>query len=260
MPERTSYPAGTPSYIDLSTTDVDGARSFYNALFGWDYEASPDPEANGYVSITKNGKNVAGMMQQQKEHADMGMPPAWNSYVTVDDIDAMPDKVTAAGGQVLAPPFDVMTAGRMSVIMDPTGAAVCMWQPKDAIGSELVNEHGALTWNELIDSDVDKAATFYADLFGWETAAMDMGDFTYTLFKNGGKDIAGAMAPPMEGMPNFWGVYFAVDDCDATVETAKTSGATVLAEPMDTPPGRMATLMDPQGAAFSVLTLAEPGE
>ncbi len=157
MPERNAYAPGTPSYVDLSTTDPDAARSFYGALFGWDFEIDPSPEAGGYAAAQKNGKHVAGVFQQQKEHADMGMPPAWNTYVTVENVDAMPDKVTAAGGQVLAPPFDVMGAGRMSVIMDPTGAAIALWQKKEAIGCELVNEHGTFTWAELMTPDVDKA-------------------------------------------------------------------------------------------------------
>ncbi|MEZ5170998.1 MAG: VOC family protein [Acidimicrobiia bacterium] len=258
MPERTSYPAGTPSYVDLSTTDPEAARAFYGALFGWEYEIASGPQEGGYASAMKNQKMVAGIFQQQKEHADMGMPPAWNTYVTVDDVDATAGRVTSAGGQVLAPPFDVMDAGRMTVTMDPTGAALCFWQPKGGIGSELVNEHGTLTWNELVTPDVDTAVAYYGDLLGWGTEAMDMGDFTYTVWTLGGSHVGGAMPPPMEGIPPHWAVYFAVDDCDGTVETAKANGATALTEPMDSPPGRMCALVDPQGAAFHVIQLAEP--
>ena len=75
----------------------------------------------------------------------------------------------------------------------------------------------------------------------------------YTMFSMGGNNVAGAMPPPMEGMPPFWGVYFSVADTDATVAKAKELGASVIAEPMDLPPGRMAVLADPQGAAFNVI-------
>ncbi len=255
MPDRTSYAPGTPSWVDLATTDMDAARDFYGSLFGWDFDEQP---ANGsfYVMASKRGKAAAGIFPQQQEHRDSGMSPMWTTYVTVADIDAMPDKVTAAGGQVVAPPFDVMDAGRMSVAMDPTGAAFAMWQKKEAIGAELVNEHGSLTWNELVTPGVEEAKQFYGAVFGWTATDMDMGAMTYTTFELDGQGVAGAMPPPMEGMPAFWGVYFAVDDCDATVEAAKARGATLLAGPMDIPPGRMATFQDPQGAAFSVIQLA----
>jgi uncharacterized protein len=83
----------------------------------------------------------------------------------------------------------------------------------------------------------------------------------YTIWSLADDDngIGGAMPPPMEGMPPFWGVYFAVADTDATVAQAKDLGASVLAEPMDLPGvGRMAALMDPQGAVFSVIKNAQP--
>ena len=137
----------------------------------------------------------------------------------------------------------------------------CVWQPKETIGAQLVNEPVSLTWNELMTPDIDAAKTFYKGLFGWDGNTMSMGEgMEYTMWMLG-KDngIAGAMRPPMDGMPPFWGVYFAVADCDATVAKAKELGASVLNGPMDVPEvGRMAALVDPQGAAFSVIKNAQP--
>jgi predicted enzyme related to lactoylglutathione lyase len=259
MPERTEYPHGTPSWIDLSSTDPDAARSFYGELFGWDFEENPTDQGGSYIMARKAGKSAAGMMQQSPEQAQMGIPPMWNSYVTVDDIEDTTSRVEEAGGSVMMPVMDVMDAGRMAVIVDPTGGVLCLWQPKEHIGSEVVNEHGALTWTELMSPDVSAAAGFYGAVLGWKTESMDMGEGgTYTLLMTGGEQIAGAMAPPMEGIPPHWGVYFAVDDCDACVAQAESLGATVLNPPMDSPPGRMAALADPTGAMFSVIQLAEP--
>ena len=254
MAERSSYEPGTPSWIDLGTTDVAGAQSFYGSLFGWTFDDQGE-EAGHYVMCLKDGKPVAGMMQADP---DSGMPVAWSSYVTVRDADATAAAVRDAGGQVLQEPFDVMTAGRMSVLMDPTGAVICTWQPNEHIGAHLVNEHGALTWNELITPDPDAAAAFYGKVFGW--AAEPFGG-DYTGFKLAGRDdaIAGMMRPPMEGMPPYWNVYFAVDDCDATAGAAESAGASVLMPPTDMEGvGRLAALMDPQGAGFSVITNASP--
>lgn len=259
MPARTKYAPGTPSWIDLATPDMAAAKRFYGALFGWEFtdEATDDP-ANPYVMAMMGGKSVAGVMQLSEEMAAGGMPPAWSSYVTVADIDASATKVTELGGTVMQAPFDVMTAGRMAVCADPTGAVICLWQAKEHVGAELVNEHGTLTWNEIITPDVAKATEFYVELFGWGAETTDMGPMQYTSFMLGDRPVAGGMNPPMEGMPSFWGVYFNVDDTDALVEQAKGLGATVVAEPMDIPPGRMATLADTQGAMFNVLTWSEP--
>jgi predicted enzyme related to lactoylglutathione lyase len=81
----------------------------------------------------------------------------------------------------------------------------------------------------------------------------------YTIWMMGERGIAGAMPPPADGIPPYWGVYFAVADTDATVAKATELGASVLAEPMDLPDvGRMAALADPQGAAFNVIKNAQP--
>lgn len=257
MPEVTTYVHGTPSWTDLATPDPAASQEFYGALFGWEFDEQPAGDRGSYTMCTKGGKSAAGMMQLSPEMAAGGMPPVWSSYITTDDLDATVAKVGPAGGQVMQPPMDVMDAGRMAVIGDATGAVACLWEKKQHIGAEVVNEHGTLMWTELMTPDPAKAAVFYGDVLGWtaETAPMPTGDYTVFHNKGGNPDgIAGAMKPPMDDMPSFWGVYFAVDDCDATVAAATDLGATVLAEPMDIPDtGRMAALVDPQGAAFSVM-------
>jgi hypothetical protein len=262
MPTRTEYAPGTPSWTDLASPDIAASQQFYGSLFGWDFEAQDtgDPD-NPYVMVRQGGQDVAGMMKLSPEMQAGGMPPVWSTYVTVADVDATTAKVAGLGGTVLNGPMDVMDAGRMSVVADPTGAVFCIWEAKDSIGAQLVNDPVSMTWNELMSPDVDTAATFYAGLFGWKGDTMDMGGDgpPYTVWMLGDRGIGGAMAPPMEGMPAFWGIYFSVDDTDATVAKAQELGASVLNGPMDVPDvGRMAALMDPQGAAFSVLKNASP--
>lgn len=255
MPSRTSYVHGTPSWIDLATTDVAAARAFYGGLFGWSFEEHPTDRGEPYVMARKGPHAAAGVMTQPSEQVEMGLPPLWASYVSVDDIEATLAKVEAAGGKVMAPAFDVMTSGKMAVLVDPTGAVLCLWQAGDHIGAEVVNEHGALVWNELVSPDVPAAAGFYAEVFGWEPEEMDMGEMgTYTVFNLDGQGIAGAMAPPMAGMPPHWGIYVQVDDAAATVTAAEAAGATVVSPPTPTPAGVLAHLADPQGAMFAVMT------
>lgn len=259
MPERTEHAPGTPSWVDLATPDPSAARSFYARLFGWEYTEEPTDQGTPYVMATRHGKAAAGMMQLSPEMAAQGMPPMWSTYVTVADVEAATATVGRAGGTVVAPVMDVMEAGRMAVVADPAGAVLCLWQPGQHIGAELVHEHGTLTWNELLTPEVGKASAFYEQLLGWKAETADMGGTEYTAFMLDGRGVAGAMKPPMEGIPSHWFVYFAVDDCDDAVATARAHGGTIQAEPMDIPPGRMAVITDPQGATFGVIQLSEPG-
>jgi hypothetical protein len=156
------------------------------------------------------------------------------------------------------PPFDVMDAGRMTVVADPGGAIIGIWQPNRHRGAELANEPGTWSWNELATRDMEAAAKFYNAVFGWETETHEFGEGSYTEFKLDGKSIAGGMEMgdrfPSE-VPPHWTVYFAVEDTDATLEKAKELGGSVSFDPMDSPAGRFAGLADPQGARFSVIAM-----
>jgi predicted enzyme related to lactoylglutathione lyase len=259
MAERTSYASGTPNWVDVQTTDPDAAKQFYGSLFGWTFVDNPIDEEHGvYYSIgTIRDLDVAAVAPLG-DQAAAGVPPHWNSYVSVDDVDATAAKVEGAGGTVIMPPFDVMDAGRMAVVQDPTGAVIQLWQAKNNIGAKVVNENGTFSWSELMTPDVPKAAEFYNALFGWTTETHGEGPGAYTEFKLGGNSIAGAMNPPMPGIPPMWGVYFTVDDCDAAVETVKSLGGAVMNGPMDIEPGRFAVIADPQGAVFNVIKMNEP--
>ena len=105
----------------------------------------------------------------------------------------------------------------------------------------------------LADADVIETELMLADL---ESVEKRLAGLVRKL-KSGDKDAGGmmAMGPEHEGVPPHWMVYLSVADCDATVAKAQETGGKVLVPPMDTPVGRFACLMDPQGAAFSVITL-----
>lgn len=263
MPERTSYAHGTPSWVDLGTTDVAAAKAFYGGLFGWEATDQPTDQGRDYTTFTKNGKAVAGGGPIPDDVAAQGMPPVWNTYVAVSSVDDTVEKAKTAGGNLVMGPMDVMTAGRMAFVTDPTGAAIGLWQAGDQKGAELVNEHGSFTWNELITDDTATSQKFLADLFGWGAETDETPNGPYTTFKIGEAPVGGMLAKNenMGPIPNYWGTYFAVDDCDGSVEQAKELGGSVLMEPFDVPEvGRMAVLQDPQGAAFSVIKLTNPGQ
>ncbi|HTQ91147.1 MAG TPA: VOC family protein, partial [Streptosporangiaceae bacterium] len=162
------------------------------------------------------------------------------------------------GGKVAMAPFDIMDAGRMSYVMDPSGAPVALWQAGQHIGATLVNEPGTINWNELITTDPG-AARFYADVVGLTTETMDMGEGgPYTVFKAGEAMVGGTTPPQMPGVPSHWHAYFGTDDADATAAKAAELGGSVIVPPFDTPVGRIAVLSDPQGAVFSVIKTTPP--
>jgi len=258
MPVRTSYEQGTPNWVDLQTTDQSAAKAFYSGLFGWTYDDQPmSDEADGavYSMAELGGQQVAAIAPQPPELAAASAPPMWNTYLAVDSVDDAAAKVGPAGGQVAMQPFDVMDAGRMAFVIDPGGAPVALWQANQHIGATLVNEPGALTWNELITTD-PSVPLFYQQVLGLTTSTMDMGSGEYTLFEAGGQQVGGTTPPPMQGVPNHWHVYFAVTDTDAAAARIAELGGSLVVEPFDTPAGRIALVTDPQGAAFSIIEQA----
>jgi uncharacterized protein len=257
--EFASHAPGTFSWPELSTSDRKAGIAFYGSLFGWepdDRPVGPGPD-DVYSMLLLRGKEVGAAAGQRPDERQMGIPPHWNMYVTVTNADDTVKRATGLGGKVLAPPFDVMDAGRMAVLQDPTGAVFLIWQPQRHIGAKILFEPGALCWTELTTTDPKAAEAFYTALFGWvakhgaPAAPMD-----YTEFSIGGQPTIGMMAMPPgmpPGVPSYWMPYFQVADCDASTAKAKELGAGALAGPQDiASTGRFAVLKDPQGAVFAL--------
>ena len=142
MPEFTSYTHGTPCWTDVTSTDLPRAVEFYGALFGWDADVAPQPEAGGYTMFSLRGKYVAAGSPPQP--GQEGIPSHWTTYIASDDVDATAAKIRDAGGTVLAEPFDVFDSGRMTVAQDPTGAVFGVWQAGTHIGAQLANDPGTM--------------------------------------------------------------------------------------------------------------------
>lgn len=256
MPERNSYEAGTPSWVDLTTPDVDGAKRFYGELFGWETEATGGvQETGGYLFFLSAGHKVAGVGPIMGE----GQPPVWSTYFATDDVDALAARVSEAGGSPLMEPMDIMEAGRMAFFAHPAGGMFGGWQARNHNGAELVNEPVSLAWNTLLTRDVDAAKTFLSAVFGLRAEDQDFGGSSYTLLMLGEHSVGGLMSMPPElpeQAPAFWGVSFAVADADATVAKAQELGGALQMAPEDMPGvGRIGSVADPYGASFSVAAL-----
>ncbi|MFJ3902261.1 VOC family protein [Streptomyces sp. NPDC090025] len=258
-----NYKAGTPCWIDLMVPDQQAALDFYCDLFGWQGEVGP-AETGGYAVCTLKGQPVAGIMAAMNPDGTVPdpMPPTvWTTYLATDDLDATAKAVAQAGGTVIVPPMDVMDLGRMAVVADPTGAVVGFWQRGTFDGARIVNEHGALVWNEVVTKDLPAASAFYSTVLPVTTAASEMpGAEGYIEYQVDGRAVAGMMDLNSfpEGVPPHWQAYFSVDDVDSIQAAAVRAGGTVLAPAFDMAAGRMAVLADPQGGPFSVIKASSP--
>ena len=252
MGERSKYEPGTFSWADLATSDQPGAKAFYGALLGWEAEDLPVGEGAVYSMMRLGGKDVAAISFQPSQQREAGVPPQWQSYVTVESADAVADRAGELGGTVHAAAFDVMEAGRMAVIQDPQGAYFMVWQPHQHIGAALVNAPGALAWNELNTSDMDGAKSFYGDLFGWSMAPFESSPEPYLSIKNGEANAGGIrQLNPGTGPPN-WLVYFAVEELDGALAKVAELGGEKMAGPIDIGMAKIAVVKDPQGAVFAL--------
>jgi uncharacterized protein len=252
MGERTKYAPGTFSWTDLATTDQDGAKQFYGQLFGWSAVDFPIDENTTYSMMQIGGKDVAAISPQPQQQRDAGVPPLWNSYITVESADATADRAQELGATVHAPAFDVMDVGRMAVIQDPQGAFFMPWEPKQHIGASLVNAPGALSWNELASVDPEASADFYRELFGWKIEPFEGTPMTYLGIQNSEGHGNGGIRSTMENEPTYWLVYFGTADADADVARAGELGGTVLAPATEIGVGTIAVVQDPQGAVFAL--------
>ena len=247
MGDRSSYDPGTFCWVELATSEREGAKAFYTGLFGWETADQPVGEGMVYTMLSLGGKTLGGLFEQREE----GVPPHWNSYVAVESADAAAARARELGAELLAEPFDVMEAGRMAVLRDPAGAVVSVWQSGTNPGSAIVNEPGAPAWTELATRDVEAAKRFYGELFGWTFEEAGPG---YEVIRNGERTNGGIRAQSEQeaGIPPNWLVYFGAESADDSVARAGEIGGSVLVPGTDIGMGRFAVLKDPQGAGFAL--------
>ena len=247
MGERSSHPPGTFSWADLTTTDTESAKRFYATVLGWDYADLPAGEGRVYTMAHRDGHEVAAMGE------DPAQLPHWNTYVTVDSADVSAERAGELGGTVVMPAFDVMDAGRMAVIQDPTGAMLCLWEPRGNIGARLVNAPGAMTWDDLVTTDIDAAERFYRELFGWTTSETPEAG-GYRVIMNRSRSNGGMLPrrPEMGDMPSNWTPYFGVADLEEAQRLVTEAGGQVVAGPQAVPAGAFIVISDPQGAVCSL--------
>lgn len=278
MSTQDRFIPGVPCWVDTTQPDPDAAAKFYGELFGWEFEDVAPAGAPGvYMSARLPDGDVAAIGSLRE-----GAPSVatWNTYVLVDSADDTAAAVRDAGGSIVMEPANVGEAGRMAVVADPAGAAFSVWEPRSHGGASVVNEHGAVVFNDLYTRDIEGVKAFYGAVFGWDT--LDLGGglmWTLTGYGDhleqrtpgmrenmaamgapeGFEDVVATIVPIPDDQPDtpaHWGLTFAVDDVDAIVAKAAELGARVILPAFDAPWVRIALLADPQGATFAASQFA----
>lgn len=256
MADITDTLPGTFCWHELASTDPAASKKFYQGLFGWTAKDLEMPGMGTYTFHQIRGNDTTGLYRLRPELQAQGVRPHWLTYVAVESADAAAARAAELGAQVMAPPMDVAEYGRMAVIVDPTGAGIAVWQPRQKGGARVAGEVNAPVWTELMTRNTDVAAGFYAKLFGWKVESKDMGGMQYTMFARGEQWLGGMMTIPkdMPQVPPHWLTYFSVADCDKAIARAKELGGKLAVGPRDIPgAGRFAIFEDPQGAVFAFI-------
>jgi predicted enzyme related to lactoylglutathione lyase len=255
-----NQPTGTPTWIELDVTDLERAKDFYGALFGWEYRAGA-PGAGRYTLCLLRGRPVAGLMPVAEPAAPASSSVGlWRVYLATDDCDGTAKRVTDAGGTVFQSPQDVGDRGRAALVTDPGGAEFGLWEGRARLGCEIVNEPGSLVRNDLTTPDPGPARAFYSAVFDFTLDGnedLPGVDFSF-LRRPDGHEIGGIMGVP-DAPSAAWQTLFEVADADAAVERARAAGGTAGA-PTDEVYARMAEITDPFGNSFQVGARPQSGE
>ncbi len=109
-------------HLELATPDMAKAKDFYTGMFGWEFH-DHDMGPMGVYSTFGGGSGPGGGMYTMP-----GGPPSWLAYVGVDDIDEATAKAKSLGATVVRDVTEVPHMGWMTVLIDPTGAAIALWE------------------------------------------------------------------------------------------------------------------------------------
>src|SRR5215831_11148810 len=250
MGERTRYEPGTFCWAGLATSDPAAATAFYARLFDWEAEPLPAGEAGAYTIMRRVGHDVAICYRQTAQARAAGAPPHWTSYISVEDADATTARRAARRRRGL--PGALRRARRPGGCdRRPAGAVVSLWQPRPRIGAALVNDVGALCWNELATADPGRAKSFFGALLCRQYQAGGSGSVTIIHAGRRNGSIR-AQTGQEQGMPRAWGQYFTVGNAEDAARRAGQAGGRTVVPLTGTRTGRIAVIADPQGGTFTV--------
>jgi predicted enzyme related to lactoylglutathione lyase len=256
QPASGEHHVGKVVWADLLTPDVEGAKRFYGALFGWTFRDVPgDPN---YSLALLNGEPLAGLFQKALL-AGQPRQPAWLTFLAVRDVDAAQAAAVRLGGEVLSKSRNYPQRGRQAILADPDGAEFAVLAAQGGDPSDYLAEPGEWIWSSLLVKDLKVETAFYIGLFGYDIydlASEGEGDAQHYILSGDNYARAGLNALPTDSKRRraHWLNFVRVTDAVDTAKKAVDMGGRVLVEPrIDRHGGRLAVLADPSGAPFGVM-------
>ncbi|MFE3644115.1 VOC family protein [Streptomyces sp. NPDC059169] len=252
-----AQPEGTPIWADAMFSDLEGAKSFYSAVLGWTFGEATSEYGN-YTQAYADGKAVAAVVPPMPGQEGSSQ---WCLYLASPDAAATAEKIKQNGGTVLMEPMQVGDFGSMCLARDPSGVAFGVWQPGTHEGFEKTGEPGSFAWAEVFTREPEKSDAFFPAVFPYGTQRMEDEHIDYRIFNLGAdRPVLGRMKMseeefPQEARPCVQ-VFWAVPNCDEAVSAAQELNGRLVFGPMDSPFGRFAALVDPQGAGFAVIDMS----
>jgi uncharacterized protein len=213
---------GLLAWVGLAAADEAVAVEFYSAAFGWEADREAD-----HTELRRAGANVALVYSQTPQARAANMTSHWSPFFLVEDADLALERAVQAGGMALRDPFDV-TGGRIAPLQDPAGAVFSVWARSSPNAPEPIASDA--WWLELRTPDVDGSAAFYSEILGWRF-----------------EGIRRVEAGPA------WSPFLLVPDLDEAARRAEAAGATSVGDASEAQSGRVLSIVDPQGAALSLL-------
>jgi predicted enzyme related to lactoylglutathione lyase len=247
-------------WADYFTSDVDGAKAFYSALFGWEWRDVVTTPADRYGVFYQDGVPVAGIAYRPAQ--DPKRPYGrWIYYVSVDDVAATVKRIEARGGSTLLPPRSYANRGSFAVVTDPESAPFGVLRSSSGDPPDYRSGIGQWLWVGLYANDALAATRFYQTVFGYQVhepePAYDVLD--YVLSREGYARAGVRQMSPASGAHPTWVAYVRVDDVAQATAAALRLGASLLIAPdAAVLNGDLSVIADPFGAPIGLIRWTYP--
>ena len=253
-PASGEHHVGKVIWDDLVTPDLEAAKHFYGALFGWTFREVPgDPN---YTLALLDGEPLAGLFQKALLPGQ-AQQPHWLTFLAVRDVDAAQQVARQHGGAILVKPHNYPQRGRQAVLADPDGAVFAVLAAQGGDPTDYLAAPGQWIWSSLLVKDPKQETAFYKSLFGYEVYDLaSEGDPQHYILSGDSYARASLNAAPADSLRRHphWLNFVRVTDAADTAKKAIGLGGRVLVEPrIDRHGGQLAVLADPSGAIFGVM-------
>lgn len=252
MTATLTYTLGRFVWRELLTRDVEAAKRFYGALFGWTFEDRAMGPDFVYTIVKTGDKQIGGLMHVDAMPGDTSaIPPHWGSLVSVENVDAAAQRAKDEGGQVLGDCHELSGVGRFAAIRDPQGAVLTLFRSEIGDPEDVKPATHEFCWENLSSKDPAQSIAFYQKVVGWGTTPMGESTTVFTRLSHGAPEGLASMGPASEEAPPAWTPFVAVDDIVATSAKVRELGGQVFVERTEIPTvGAFGVIQDPTGAVI----------